>query len=175
MQHKDSEYLGVLEEELQTAFLEALPVEKRLHGLSPEELLRRFTPDEVLRRFTPEELAAGLSEDQVARFANCWNEGKESELPAHVASSEVARLSVFAASPQVWRLRLPRAFRKATIKAHVAKANAQTQGPRVQQPSFVAPKDDAVQLTLTPQQFAEKFGGRTIRRRCGLFLSNTTR
>ena len=59
MQHKDSEYLGVLEEELQTAFLEGLPVEKRLQGLSP---------DEVLRRFTPEELAAGLSEDQVGRL-----------------------------------------------------------------------------------------------------------
>ena len=68
MQHKDSEYLGVLEEELQTAFLEGLPVEKRLQGLSPDEVLRRFTPDEVLRRFTAEELAAGLSEDQVGRL-----------------------------------------------------------------------------------------------------------
>jgi hypothetical protein len=95
MQHKDSEYMGELEEELQTAVLDAIPVEKRLEGLTPdevlrrftpeevlrrftpeevlrrftpEEVLRRFTPEEVLRRFTPEELAAGLSEEQAARL-----------------------------------------------------------------------------------------------------------
>jgi hypothetical protein len=51
--------LDELEEELQTAVLDAIPVEKRLEGL---------TPDEVLRRFTPEELAAGLSEEQAARL-----------------------------------------------------------------------------------------------------------
>jgi hypothetical protein len=76
MQHKDSEYLGVLEEELQTAFLETLPLEKRLQGLSPEEVLRRFTPEEVLRRFTPEELMAGLSEEQVARLRELLKQGQ---------------------------------------------------------------------------------------------------
>ena len=35
MQHKDSEYLGEVEEELQTAVLEAIPAEKRLRGLPP--------------------------------------------------------------------------------------------------------------------------------------------
>ena len=59
MQHTDTEYLGELEEELQTAVLETIPVEKRLRGLSP---------DEVLRRFTPEEFALGLSEEHVARL-----------------------------------------------------------------------------------------------------------
>ena len=44
MQHKDSEYMGVLEEELQTAFLAALPVEKRLQGLAPEERLAGTGP-----------------------------------------------------------------------------------------------------------------------------------
>jgi hypothetical protein len=68
MQHKDSEYLGELEEELQTAVLEAIPIEKRLQGLSPDEILRRFTPEEVLRRFTPEGFAAGLSEEQAVRL-----------------------------------------------------------------------------------------------------------
>ena len=68
VQHKDSEYLGELEEELQTAVLEAIPVEKRLRGLPPEERLRGLSPEEVLRRFTPEELAAGLSEEQAARL-----------------------------------------------------------------------------------------------------------
>ncbi len=37
MQHKDSEYLGEVEEELQTAVLEAIPAEKRLRGLPPED------------------------------------------------------------------------------------------------------------------------------------------
>ena len=77
MQHADTEYMGELEEELQTAVLEAIPVERRLRGLpaeerlrglSPEEVLRRFTPREVLRRFTPEELAGGLSDEQAERL-----------------------------------------------------------------------------------------------------------
>jgi hypothetical protein len=40
VQHKDSEYLGELKEELQTAVLEATPAEKRLRGLPPEEVGR---------------------------------------------------------------------------------------------------------------------------------------
>jgi len=51
--------LGELEDELQTAVLDAIPVEKRLQGLSPGE---------VLLRFTPEGFAAGLSEEQAARL-----------------------------------------------------------------------------------------------------------
>ncbi len=77
MQHADTEYMGELEEELQTAVLETIPVEKRLRGLpaeerlrglSSEEVLRRFTPREVLGRFTPEELAGGLSDEQAERL-----------------------------------------------------------------------------------------------------------
>jgi hypothetical protein len=59
MQHADTEYMGELEEELQTAVLEAIPVERRLRGLSPEE---------VLRRFTPEQVAGGLSDEQATRL-----------------------------------------------------------------------------------------------------------
>jgi hypothetical protein len=59
MQHADTETMGELEEELQTAVLEAIPVERRLRGLSPEE---------VLRRFTPEQVAGGLSDEQAARL-----------------------------------------------------------------------------------------------------------
>jgi hypothetical protein len=59
MQHADTEYMGELEEELQAAVLAAIPVEKRLRGLSPEE---------VLRRFTPEQVAGGLSDEQAARL-----------------------------------------------------------------------------------------------------------
>jgi len=68
MQHADTEYMGELEEELQTAVLETIPVEKRLRGLSPEEIFRRFSPREVLRRFTPEEFVGGLSDEQAARL-----------------------------------------------------------------------------------------------------------
>jgi len=57
MQHADTEYMGELEEELQTAVLEAIPVERRLRGLPAEERLRGLSPEEVLRRFTPEQVA----------------------------------------------------------------------------------------------------------------------
>jgi hypothetical protein len=74
MQHADTEYMGELEEELQTAVLEAIPVERRLRGLRrrtlapAEERLRGLSPEEVLRRFTPEQVAGGLSDEQAARL-----------------------------------------------------------------------------------------------------------
>ena len=85
MQHADTEYMGELEEELQTAVLEAIPVERRLRGLaaeerlrglSSEEVLRRFTPREVLGRFTPEELAGGLSDEQAERLRELLGQKK---------------------------------------------------------------------------------------------------
>ena len=68
MQHADTEYMGELAEELQTAVLEAIPVERRLRGLPAEERLRGLSPEEVLRRFTPEQVAGGLSDEQAARL-----------------------------------------------------------------------------------------------------------
>jgi hypothetical protein len=65
MQHKDSEYLGEVEEELQTAVLEAIPAEKRVRGLLPEERLRGLPPE---RRGLPPKNACGLSEEQAARL-----------------------------------------------------------------------------------------------------------
>ena len=62
MQHTDSEYLGVLTEELQAAVLQGIPVEKRLEGLSPEERVQGLSAEEVLKRFSAEELAAGLTQ-----------------------------------------------------------------------------------------------------------------
>ena len=59
MQHKDSEYLGEVEEELQTAVLEAIPAEKRLRGLPPEARVRGLSLEELL---------GGLSEEQAARL-----------------------------------------------------------------------------------------------------------
>ena len=68
MQHTGTEYMGQLEEELQTAVLETIPVEKRLRGLPPEERLRGLSPEEVLKRFTPEEVAEGLTDAQAAQL-----------------------------------------------------------------------------------------------------------
>jgi hypothetical protein len=68
MQHKDSEYMGQFEEELQTAVLQAIPEEKRLQGLSVEKRLQGLSPEEVLARFTPEQMAEALSAEQAARL-----------------------------------------------------------------------------------------------------------
>ena len=86
MQHTGTETMGELAEELQTAFLEAMPVEKRLRGLPAEDRLRglpaedrlrglpaedrlRGLPaEDRLRGLSPEELAGGLSEEQAARL-----------------------------------------------------------------------------------------------------------
>ena len=68
MQHADTEYLGALEEELQTAVLEAIPAEKRLRGLPPEDRVRGLSPEDRVRGLSPEELAGGLSEEQAARL-----------------------------------------------------------------------------------------------------------
>ena len=57
MQHKDSEYLGQREEELQTAVLDAISPERRLRGLPPEERLRGLPPEERLKGLSQEELA----------------------------------------------------------------------------------------------------------------------
>ena len=68
MQHAGTKTMTELEEELQTAVLETIPVEKRLRGLSPEQVLQGFTPEQVLQRFTPEQVAGGLSDEQAARL-----------------------------------------------------------------------------------------------------------
>jgi hypothetical protein len=57
MQHKYSENLIDVEDELLTKVLEAVPAERRLRGLPLEERLRGLSP---------EQLVAGLSEEQAA-------------------------------------------------------------------------------------------------------------
>jgi hypothetical protein len=47
MQHKDSEYLGEVEEDILTSVLEAIPVERRLSGLKPEERLRGLSAEQI--------------------------------------------------------------------------------------------------------------------------------
>jgi hypothetical protein len=95
MQHKDSEYMAEVEEELQTAVLEGIPAEKRLRGLAAEdrlrglaaedrlrglpaedrlrglpaeERLRGLPAEERLRGLSPEELIGGLTEEQATRL-----------------------------------------------------------------------------------------------------------
>lgn len=49
MQHRDTEYLEEVDQELLTAVLEQLTPEERMHGLSPEELLRGLGEEELSR------------------------------------------------------------------------------------------------------------------------------
>jgi len=72
MQHKDSEYLGEVEEELQMAVLEAIPAERyarRLRERPNDELqtavLEAIPAEKRVRGLSPEEVLAGLSEEQV--------------------------------------------------------------------------------------------------------------
>lgn len=74
MQHKDSEYLGEVEEELLTTVLAAIPPEKRLRGLAPEERLRGLAPEEeeelvssVLAAIPPEKRLRGLAPEERLR------------------------------------------------------------------------------------------------------------
>jgi hypothetical protein len=75
MQHKDSEYLGELEEELQTAVLEAISPERRLRGLPPEKRLRGLPPEERLRGLRPEKRLKGLSQEELARLREMHSSG----------------------------------------------------------------------------------------------------
>jgi len=67
MQHKDSEFMGELEGDLQSAVLELIPVEKRLQGLDPEEVLRALAPEERLRGIPPEERLRGIPPEERLR------------------------------------------------------------------------------------------------------------
>jgi hypothetical protein len=100
MQHADSEFLVQLEEELQTALLESLPLEKRLQGLSPEELaalvqledklqaalleslplekrLRGLTPEDRVQGLSPEDRVRGLSAEELV---TCLSEEQAARL-----------------------------------------------------------------------------------------------
>jgi hypothetical protein len=75
MQHKDAEYMGELEEELQMAVLEAIPAEKfvrRLTQPSDEQLetavLEAIPPERRLRGLPPEERLKGLSQEELAHL-----------------------------------------------------------------------------------------------------------
>ena len=97
MQHADTEYMGELEEELQTAVLEAIPVERRLRGLPAEERLRGLPQKKSAgavagrgasafhAQGSPSAIhargACGRAERRASGSAsgNCWNVGKVSD------------------------------------------------------------------------------------------------
>ena len=51
-------------EELMEPVLEAMPVEKRLRGLTPEQLRERLTPEQRLQGLAPEQRLEGLTPEQ---------------------------------------------------------------------------------------------------------------
>jgi hypothetical protein len=53
-------------EDLMEPVLEAMPVEKRLRGLTPEQRLQGLAPEQRLQGLTPEQLSEGLTPEQLA-------------------------------------------------------------------------------------------------------------
>ena len=89
MQHKDSEYLGEVEEELQMAVLEAIPAERyarRLRERPNDELqtavLEAIPAEKRVRGLSPEEVLGGLSEEQVTRLRELLERRGGSYVPA---------------------------------------------------------------------------------------------
>lgn len=66
MRDKLEPYTDEVDDELLAKTVQAIPVERRLRGLSLEERLRGLPPEEFLRLFTMEEVAALLSREQIA-------------------------------------------------------------------------------------------------------------
>jgi hypothetical protein len=74
MQHTDCEYLGLVEEDLQTAVLEQIPPERRIRGLPPEDRLRGLPPEDRLRGLPPEEIVRSLSPEDQRRLWELLNQ-----------------------------------------------------------------------------------------------------
>jgi len=83
-----TEYMNQTIEEMEAAFLDALPLERRLRGISREEILKRYTAEEILKgytaeeilnRYSPEERLRGLGEEDRARLRKLLDENPSSE------------------------------------------------------------------------------------------------
>jgi len=59
--------------ELQASFLNSLPLEERLRGLSTEEVLKRYSAEEVLKRYSVEEMLHVLGEEERSRMQRLLN------------------------------------------------------------------------------------------------------
>lgn len=55
------------------AFLQTLPIEERLRGMSPEEILRGLTAEEC-RGLQPQELVRGLTPEELRELKDLVNE-----------------------------------------------------------------------------------------------------
>ena len=71
-------------EELMEPVLEAMPIEKRLRGLTPEQLRERLTPEQLRERLTPEQRLQGRTPEQLAATIDA--------LPAEVREQLKGRL-----------------------------------------------------------------------------------
>jgi hypothetical protein len=103
MQHTDTEYLGELEEELQAAVLQSIPVEKRLQGLSPEDRIQGLSPEDRIQGLSPEDFQSipvekrlqGLSpEDRIQGLSpeDVLRRFTAEELAAGLSEEQAARL-----------------------------------------------------------------------------------
>jgi len=78
-----TEYMNQTLEEMEAAFLDGLPLERRLRGIPKEVLedsvLNAIPVEEVLKRYSPEEMLRGLSEEDRARLRKLLDEKASAE------------------------------------------------------------------------------------------------
>lgn len=63
-----TEHLRQTSEEMETIFLDSLPIEKRLRGIPPEELLKGLTAEERSKAVTAEAVLHGMSAEELERL-----------------------------------------------------------------------------------------------------------
>jgi len=71
--HHMAENMNQTLAELQASFLNSLPLEERLRGLSTEEVLKRYSAEEVLKRYSVEEMLHVLGEEERSRMQRLLN------------------------------------------------------------------------------------------------------
>ena len=92
MQHKDSEYLGEVEDELLTTVLDAIPVEKRLRGLTAEqqeEFLATVPAERLLHGLTPEQQEEFLASIPTERLLHGLTPEQQGELLASIPAERL--------------------------------------------------------------------------------------
>jgi hypothetical protein len=71
-------------EELMEPVLEAMPVEKRLRGLTPEQRLQGLTTEQLREGLTPGQLLEGLTVEQLAATINALPTEVREQIKRHL-------------------------------------------------------------------------------------------
>jgi len=57
------------------AFLDCLPIDKRLKGLKPEDIFAKFKPEERMTGLKPEDILGSLSDEDIMAYINKKGKG----------------------------------------------------------------------------------------------------